>query len=164
MISRQVSVGTLRALAISRESASTSESPSWRKISPARSSPMATSSTAAFCRPVSDESRVASSDATSVLGHPLLDLRGDPLGLALHQLVERLEVRVGGARRQRDRRRPVEDLRALLELGEPDGLLDLGQPRRAGERLALALAQRAGHEEQEDQRGEPEADPLERAE
>ena len=33
-----------------------------------------------------------------------------------------------------------------------------------GQRLALALAQRAGHEEQEEQRGEADAHPLERAE
>ena len=37
--------------------------------------------------------------AHPVLGHPLLDLGGDALGLALHQLVDRLEVGVRGARR-----------------------------------------------------------------
>ncbi len=47
----QTSVGTLRDLAISSESASTSLSPRWRKISLARSSPMATSRTAAFSIP-----------------------------------------------------------------------------------------------------------------
>src|ERR1700741_964024 len=143
MISRQSSVGTLRDLAISSESASTSVSPRWRKISPARSSPMATSSTAAFSIPLSVFGRVASSALTAlILAHPLLDLGGDALGLALHQLVERLQVGVGRARRQRDRGLVgAEHLRALLELGKRDGLLDLGQPRRGGERLALALAQ-----------------------
>src|SRR3954454_2450207 len=81
-----------------------------------------------------------------VLGHPLLDLSGDALGLALHQLVDRLEVGVRGARRQLDRRglRGLEALRLLLELSQRHGLLDLRQPRGRGERLALALAQRAG--------------------
>ena len=35
-----------------------------------------------------------------VLGHPLLDLGGDALGLALHQLVDRLQVGVRRARRE----------------------------------------------------------------
>src|SRR5688500_7046089 len=104
-----MSVGTLRDFAISSDSASTSVSPRWRKISLARSSPMATSRMAAFSmplRPLVDSGaagRVASSVLIRlVLRHPLLDLRGDALGLALHQLVDRLEVRVGGAGRQRD--------------------------------------------------------------
>ncbi len=50
--SLQTSAGTLRALAISSESASTSVSPRWRTISLARSSPIATSRAAAFWTPV----------------------------------------------------------------------------------------------------------------
>ena len=49
--SLQTSAGTLRALAISSESASTSVSPRWRTISLARCSPIATSSAAAFWAP-----------------------------------------------------------------------------------------------------------------
>jgi hypothetical protein len=47
-------VGTLRDLAISSDSASTSPSPRWRKISLARSSPIATSRIAAFSMPFSE--------------------------------------------------------------------------------------------------------------
>src|SRR3954464_6596593 len=109
---------------------------------------MATSRTAAFSMPVralEDVSGWATAPMAigSVLGHPLLDLSGDALGLALHQLVDRLEVGVRGARRQLDRRvlRGLEDLGLLLELSQRHGLLDLRQPRGRGERLALALAQ-----------------------
>jgi hypothetical protein len=45
--------GQPRALAISSDSDSTSSSLRWRKTSPAFSSPRATTSTAAFCAPVS---------------------------------------------------------------------------------------------------------------
>ena len=50
--SLQTSAGTLRALAISSDSASTSVSPRWRTISEARSSPIATSRAAAFWTPL----------------------------------------------------------------------------------------------------------------
>src|SRR4051794_16057667 len=102
MMSRHSEVGTFGALAISSESASTSDSPRWRKISPARSSPMATSRAAAFCTPVilSSESSFSRVGTGLVLRHPLLDLGGDALGLTLHQLVERVQVGVGHAGRQ----------------------------------------------------------------
>src|ERR1700742_4049575 len=107
MTSRQTSVGTFWALASSSERASTSDSPRNLKISPARCSPIATSRAAAFCtpfRPVLETAasgRVASSVVIwLVLRHPGLDLRGDALGLALHQLVELMQVRVRHARRQ----------------------------------------------------------------
>src|SRR3954464_7883833 len=135
-------VGTFGDFAISSDSVSTSDSPRWRKISPARSSPMATSRAAAFWTPLifSSDSSLSAVGIGSVLRHPLLDLGGDALRLALHQLVERAHVGVGHARRQRDRRRLGRDhlLRALLELGQRDGLLDLGEPARLSQRLALA--------------------------
>src|SRR4051812_38339162 len=143
MMSRHSEVGTFGALAISSDSASTSDSPRWRKISPARSSPIATSRAAAFCTPLilsTVISRVASLAGTGlVLRHPLLDLRGHARRLALHQLIERVQARVGHARGQCDRGRLGRDhrLRALLELGQRDGLLDLGEPARLGQRLAL---------------------------
>src|SRR3954467_9428837 len=105
MTSRQTSVGTFWALASSSESASTSVSPRYLKISPARCSPMATSRAAAFWtpfRPVLEgaaSGRVASSALISlVLRHPGLDLRGDALGLALHQLVELMQAGIRDAR------------------------------------------------------------------
>src|SRR3954469_20051681 len=102
MTSRQTSVGTFWALASSRERASTSVSPRNLKISPARCSPMATSSAAAFWTPfrpllvaTAPSGRVASSVLiASVLRHPGLDLGGDALGLALHQLVELVQAGV----------------------------------------------------------------------
>src|SRR4051812_36257455 len=107
MTSRQTSVGTFWALASSSESASTSDSPRYLKISPARCSPIATSRAAAFWMPfrllavTAVSPRVASSAAIGlVLRHPGLDLRGDALGLALHQLVELMHAGVRGARRQ----------------------------------------------------------------
>src|SRR3954447_14674214 len=122
---------------------------------------MATSRTAAFSIPVRVLEAVSGWATVpraigSVLGHPLLDLSGDALGLALHQLVDRLEVGVRGARRQLDggvRGAARQDLRLLLELSERDRLLDVGEPGRRRQRLTLALAQRAGHEEQEEQSG-----------
>src|SRR3954466_7563012 len=105
MTSRQTSVGIFCALASSSERASTSDSPRNLKISPARCSPMATSRAAAFwtpLRPVLEgavSGRVASSVLIGlVLGHPGLDLSGDALGLALHQLVELVQVGVRHAR------------------------------------------------------------------
>ena len=71
------------------------------KTSVARSSPMATSSAAAFCaarrawRPRSVERRWQAALIRLVLAHPLADLGGDALGLALHQLVEPVHARVG---------------------------------------------------------------------
>src|SRR3954451_21367463 len=102
MTSRQTSVGTFWALASSSESASTSDSPRNLKISPARCSPIATSRAAAFWmpfRPVLEATvpsgRVASSVLIRlVLRHPGLDLGGDALGLALHQLVELMHAGV----------------------------------------------------------------------
>src|ERR1044072_4193230 len=100
MTSRQTSVGVFWALASSSESASTSESPMNLKISLARCSPMATSRAAAFWMPFSEDlvigagSVVARAAIGLVLRHPGLDLRGDPLGLALHQLVELMQARV----------------------------------------------------------------------
>src|SRR3954471_21818078 len=175
MTSRQMYVGTFWALASSRESASTWGSPRNLKISPARCSPMATSRAAAFCTPFSPvlvtaaapSGRVASSVLIAlVLRHPSLDLGGDALGLALHQLVELMEVRVRHARRQHRRRgvREVIAAGAGLERGQRDRLLDLRDPRRRAEVLGLALAHAAGHEEQEDEAREAQADPLERAE
>src|SRR4051812_37098116 len=103
MTSRQTSVGIFWALASSSESASTSVSPRNLKISLARCSPMATSRAAAFWMPFRpdflDTSRapldvVASAAIGLVLRHPGLDLRGDALGLALHQLIELMQARV----------------------------------------------------------------------
>src|SRR5690242_19011000 len=153
MTSRQTSVGTFWALASSSESASTSDSPRYLKISPARCSPIATSRAAAFCTPfrlalvmVPASGRVASSVLIGlVLGHPGLDLRGDALGLALHQLVELMHARVRGTRRQHGRSGLVEvGVRsARLELRQRHRLLDRRQPRRRAEVLALALAHAA---------------------
>src|SRR3954462_9046793 len=108
MTSRQTSGRTFCALASSSERASTSDSPRYLKISPARCSPMATSRAAAFWtpfRPVlvtgAASGRVARSVLIGlVLGHPGLDLGGDALGLALHQLVELVQAGVGDARRK----------------------------------------------------------------
>src|SRR3954468_22986955 len=115
MTSRQTSVGIFWALASSRESASTSVSPRNLKISLARCSPMATSRAAAFWTPLRpdlvgpSEARVASAVLIGlVLRHPGLDLRGDPFGLALHQLVELMQAGVGDARRQHGRGGRVE--------------------------------------------------------
>src|SRR5690348_5792502 len=139
MTSRHMSVGTLREFAISSVSASTSVSPRCLKIWPARSSPTATRRMAAFWMPLilRRAGLGASSVDTLVLRHPLLDLRGDAIGLALHQLVELVEGDVGLARREGDRRRGRLGGR-LLERGQRHRLLDLGQPGRRGERLALA--------------------------
>src|SRR3954447_26187271 len=107
MTSRQTSVGIFWALASSSERASTSDSPRNLKISPARCSPMATSRAAAFWTPFSPllaaavSGRVARSVLIClVLRHPGLDLGGDALRLALHQLVELVEVGVRHARRE----------------------------------------------------------------
>src|SRR3954453_14053282 len=146
MTSRQTSVGTFWALASSSESASTSVSPRYLKISPARCSPMATSRAAAFWTPFKPvlegaaSGRVASSVLISlVLRHPGLDLGGDALGLALHQLVELVQVRVRHAGRQHRRRgvREVIAAGAGLERGQRDRLLDLRDPRRRAEVLGL---------------------------
>src|SRR4051812_5709482 len=157
MTSRQTSVGTFWALASSSERASTSDSPRNLKISPARCSPMATSRAAAFWtpfRPVLESRRVASSVLIGlVLRHPGLDLGSDALGLALHQLVELMQVGVRHARGQHLRGgagEVVVTARAGLELREGHRLLDRGQPRRGAEVLGLALAHAAGHEEQEE--------------
>src|SRR5690349_4756280 len=161
MTSRQTSVGTFWALASSSERASTSLSPRNLKISPARCSPMATSRAAAFWMPLrlAADGAGASSSLVAiclVLRHPGLDLGRDALGLALHQLVELVERGVRGARGQHlggglVEREAVAGTR--LELGQRDGLADLGQPGR-GEVLLLALLHPAGHEEQEEERGE----------
>src|SRR3954462_12298169 len=112
MTSRQTSGRTFCALASSSERASTSDSPRYLKISPARCSPMAKSRAAAFWTPFRPvfvgppaSRRVASSVVIGlVLSHPGLDLGGDALGLALHQLVELVQARVRHARRQHGRR------------------------------------------------------------
>src|SRR3954449_10674170 len=136
MTSRQTSVGTFWALASSSESASTSDSPRYLKISPARCSPMATSRAAAFWtpfRPVLEGGAASSGFVASsvliclVLRHPGLDLGGDALGLALHQLVELMEIGVRHARGQHLRRGVRERViaaRAGLELRERHRLLD----------------------------------------
>src|SRR6201991_4030110 len=154
MTSRQTSVGTFWALASSSERASTSDSPRYLKISPARCSPMATSRAAAFWtpfRPVLDGATAASGRVASsvliclVLRHPGLDLGGDALGLALHQLVELVQARVRHARGQHLRHRVGDAAAGLrLEGGQRDGLLDLGQPARRAEVLALAALHAAG--------------------
>src|SRR4051795_7957487 len=144
MTSRQTSVGIFWALASSSESASTSASPMNLKISLARCSPMATSRAAAFWMPLRPDFVVGSGTASAVLiwlvlRHPRLDLRGDALGLALHQLVELMQAGVREARRQHGRRRVLQRAarRALLELSERHRLLDLGQPARRAQVLAL---------------------------
>src|SRR3954468_14681181 len=146
MTSRQTSVGTFWALASSSESASTSASPRYLKISPARCSPIATSRAAAFWMPfrpplvVAPSGRVASSVLIGlVLRHPGLDLGGDALGLALHQLVELVQVGVRDARREHLRGGAVEVVGAGagLERGQRHRLLDLGDPGRRAEVLGL---------------------------
>src|SRR4051812_6861711 len=174
MTSRQTSVGIFWALASSSESASTSESPMNLKISLARCSPMATSRAAAFWMPLRPDLVVAPSAARVasavliglVLRHPGLDLRGDALRLALHQLIELMQARVRDARRQHGGGGRVEvvDLRVRLQLRQRHRLLDRRQPGRRAEVLALALAEAAGHEEQEQEAREAETDPLERPE
>src|SRR4051794_7675168 len=159
MTSSYTGAGTLRALAISSESASTSCSERWRNTSPAFSSPRATTSTAAFCGPVSLPSVVATAMA-SVLAHPLPDLCRDPVGLALDELPEPDHVLGLGARRQRCE---LARGRAGLELGEAHGLVDLAQPCRVGERLGLLAAQAAPGEEREQQDREAHDAPLERS-
>src|SRR4051794_8845877 len=148
MTSRQTSVGTFWALASSSERASTSDSPRYLKISPARCSPMATSSAAAFCTPlrlalvIAASPRVASSKLIRlVLRHPGLDLGGDTLGLALHQLVELMHAGVRRARREHLSGGVGHEVghRARLELSQGDRLVDRGQPRRRAEVLGLAL-------------------------
>src|SRR3954451_4991885 len=165
MTSRQTSVGTFWALASSSESASTSASPRYLKISPARCSPMATSRAAAFWMPfrlpaVTGASLTASSAAIGlVLRHPGLDLSGDALGLALHQLIELMHAGVRGARREHLGRGVGHEVghRARLELRQRDRLVDRAQPRRRAEVLGLALLHPAGHEEEEQQGGEAQA-------
>src|SRR3954462_11362470 len=124
MTSRQTSVGTFWALASSSESASTSVSPRNLKISLARCSPMATSRAAAFWTPFRDDLVMGASPVVAkavlivlVLRHPGLDLCGDALGLALHQLVELMQAGVRHARRQHGRGGGVEivGLRACFE-------------------------------------------------
>src|SRR3954468_15570834 len=148
MTSRQTSVGTFWAFASSSESASTSDSPRYLKISPARCSPMATSRAAAFCtpfRPVLEGAAAGSGFVASsvliclVLRHPGLDLGGDALGLALHQLVELVQAGVRHARREHLRGGAVEVVGAGagLERGQRHRLLDLGDPGRRAEVLGL---------------------------
>src|SRR4051812_29979165 len=143
MTSLHCSVGIFWALASSSESASTSVSPRNLKISPARFSPIATSRAAAFWVPRSFlpvVSVVASSVLIGlVLRHPGLDLGGHALGLALHQLVELVEAGVRHA--GREHRGGGIEARvggARLEGGQRDRLLDLRQPARRAEALALA--------------------------
>src|SRR3954453_17480028 len=156
MTSLQTSVGILWELASSRDSASTSPSPRNRKISPARCSPMATSRAAAFWTPFSFLAGTVAGSATTaivlVLRHPGLDLGRDTLGLALHELIELVQRGVGHPRRQHGHRGLGGGLAGgvLLELGQRHRLLDLRQPARRAEVLALALAQAARHEEQEE--------------
>src|SRR5690349_4840409 len=147
MTSRQTSVGTFWALASSSERASTSDSPRYLKISPARCSPIATSRAAAFWMPFRFDAVIAGASSSFnaaiclVLLHPGLDLGGDALRLALHQLVELMHAGVRGAGREHLRGGRVGDeVRAgtRLELGQRDRFLDLLQPR-GRQVLVLAL-------------------------
>src|SRR3954468_3583678 len=161
MTAAQISEGTFGDLAISSERASASVSERCFMTSVARSSPTATRNAAALRRPPSFDAAFGETVATaliSVLAQPMAHVRGDALGLTLHQLVELVHVLIGLAGGE-DRGRPPG-----LELGEPDGGLDLAQPARLGERLGLPPANAARHEEAEEQRGQTEADPLQRPE
>src|SRR4051794_1546360 len=162
-----VSCGTWRVLAICSERVSISSSLRCLNTSAARSGPRLTSSTAAFSRPGSltvgrgSSARAGGpagisaggmtavgirSSTDLVLLHPGADLLGDALGVLLgdvlradaHRARRRHVARHGGHARGA----------AGLEVGQRRRRLDLGQPRRLPERLALALAQLAEHEEQ----------------
>src|SRR3954454_22047419 len=152
------------ALAISSDSASASVGDRNFMTSAAWSSPTATRNAAALRSPPSlagvGAGFLAWGRATviSVLAQPVADLGGDAIGFALHQLVELVHalVRLTGRQRRELRRA------AGLELGEADRGLDLAQPLRLGQRLGLAPADVARHEEEDQQAGEADPDPLER--
>src|SRR3954469_16696314 len=166
-----VSIGTWRVLAISSESDSISSSLRCLNTSAARSGPRLTSSTAAFSRPGSlSDGRGSSATAVGVAGasavdvvcrssstglvllHPGADLLRDALGVVLGDV---LGAHAGHARAGHLGRDGGHALGApRLEVGQRGGRLDLAQPGRLAERLALAAPQLAPHEEQEEQDAE----------
>src|SRR3954465_3922891 len=175
MTAAQISEGTFGDLAISSERASASVSERCFMTSVARSSPTATRNAAALRRPPSFDAAFGEAVATaliSVLAQPMAHVRGDALGLTLHQLVELVHVLIslaGGEDRGRppgpelgDAARGARGAPPGLELGGPDGGLDLARPARRAERLGLPPANAARHEEAEEQRGQTETDPLQR--
>src|SRR4051812_46128325 len=152
MTAWQTSEESFGALAISSDSASASVGERCFMTSAACSSPTATRNAAALRRPPSFAGDVAGgvgwghATGISVLAQPVADLGGDALGLALHELVELVHALVALAGGQGPER-----LGAGLELGQADRGLDLAQPLRLGERLGLAPADVARHEEEEQQ-------------
>src|SRR4051794_22337675 len=162
MTAWQTSEVNFGALAISSDSASASVGERCFMTSAAWSSPTATRKAAALRRPPSFPGAVAgvfvwgSATVISVLAQPVADLGGDALGLALHELVELVHALVARAGGQGPER-----LGAGLELGQADRGLDLTQPLRLGERLGLTAPDVARHEEEEQQAGEADPDPLE---
>src|SRR3954447_10315860 len=157
-----VSWGTWRVLAISSERLSISSSLRCLNTSAARSGPRLTSSTAAFSRPGSlirgDGSSAGAAGTGSmssialVLLHPAADLLGHALGVLLG---DALGAHPGRARRGHLARQRGHARRAPgLEVGQRGRRLDLAQPRRLAERLALAALEVAHDEEQEDEQAQ----------
>src|SRR3954447_19374972 len=152
-----VSWGTWRVLAISSERLSISSSLRCLNTSAARSGPRLTISTAAFSRPGSlirgDGSSAGAAGTGSmssialVLLHPGADLLGHALGVLLG---DALGAHPGRARRGHLARQRGRARRApAREVGQRGRRLDLAQPRRLAERLALAALEVAHDEEQE---------------
>src|SRR5689334_15041864 len=160
-----VSIGTWRVFAISRDSCSISSSLRCLKTEAARSGPRLTRSTAAFERPgISSfgRGRAGRPGATGAAGsmslialvllHPLADLLGDALRIVVR---DALGAQPGRARAGHLRGHRGHAGRAAgLEVGEHRGRLDLAQPGRLAERLALALLEVAHDEEQEGEEAE----------
>src|SRR6185503_14402194 len=157
-----VSIGTCRVFAISRESCSISSSLRCLKTLAARSGPRLTSSTAAFERPgmlsfgrgswagtpAGVEGAAGSMSLIAlVLLHPGADLLGDALRVVLGDALGAQARRARAGHLAGEGAHPGRA--AGLEVGERRRRLDLAQPGRLAERLALALLEVAHDEEQE---------------
>src|SRR5262245_45134352 len=163
-----VSIGTCRVFAISRESCSISSSLRCLKTLAARSGPRLTSSTAAFERPgrlsfgrgswagrpgeAAGAAGSMSEAIALVLLHPGADLLGDALGVVVGDALGAQERRGRAGHRAGDGGHAGRA--AGLEVGERRRRLDLAQPRRLAERLALALLEVAHDEEEEAEEAE----------
>src|SRR4051812_786675 len=160
-----VSCGTWRVLAISSDSCSISSSFRGLKTEAARSGPRLTRSTAAFERPgISSFGRGRARRAGGagaagsrsfialVLLHPLADLLGDALRIVVRDVLGAQPGRARAGHLRSHRGHPGRA--AGLEVGERRGRLDLAQPGRLAERLALALLEVAHDEEQEGEEAE----------
>src|SRR4051812_16849000 len=169
--------GTDSSCAISSDSRSISSSRRWLKIEAACSAPSDTSRAAALLTPRSWAPLGSGTVAISVPGpaarasssftpwvsastrsgsavQPGPHLLSDSLRVLLDDLLDLLADRVG---RRLDEGGPA----LALEVGQRGRRLDLAQPHRL-ELLALVAAQVAGDEEEEQQHGQGERDPLER--